>query len=47
MVITDVKLASQLKKDSEFCFAFLWQEHCNSKIPGARLCEYLSITVLF
>ena len=24
IVITDVKLASQLKKDSEFCFSFLW-----------------------
>ena len=47
VVITDVKLASQLKKDSEFCFSFLWQEHYHSKIPGAWLCVYVSITVLF
>ena len=47
VVITDVKLASQLKKDSEFCFSFLWQEHYHSKMPGAWLCEHVSINVLF
>ena len=41
IVTTDVKL------DSEFCFSFLWHEHCHSKIPGAWLREYASITVLF
>ena len=46
-VIIDVKLASWLKKDSEICFSFLWKEHCHSKIPGALLCEYVCITVLF
>ena len=47
MVITGVKLASQLNKDSEFCFSFLWQKHRHSKTPGAWLCVYVSITVLF
>ena len=47
VVITDVKLASQLKKDSEFCFSFLWQEHCHSKISGEWLCQHVSITALF
>ena len=47
IVITDLKLASKLKKDSEFCFSFLWQEHDHSKIPGTSLCVYVSITVLF
>ena len=28
-------------------FPFLWQKHCHSKIPGAWLCMYVSITVLF
>ena len=46
IVITDVKIASK-SKDSEFCFSFLWQEHCHSNIPGAWLCDYVSITVLF
>ena len=41
-VITDVKLASQLRKDSEFCFSFLWQEHCHSKIHGSWLCKYVT-----
>ena len=41
IVTADVKL------DSEFCFSFLWHEHCHSKIPGAWLREYASITVLF
>ena len=47
IVITDIKLASSLRKDSEFCFSFLWQEHYHSKIPGAWLCVYVSIAVLF
>ena len=42
-VITDVKLASQLKKDSEFCFSFPWQEHRHSNIPSAWLCVYYII----
>ena len=42
IVITDVKLAAYLKKDSGFCFSFLWQEHYHSKIPGAWLCVYES-----
>ena len=36
-----------MKKDSEFSFPFLWQEHCHRKIPGAWLRVYVSITVLF
>ena len=44
MVITDITLASQLKKDSEFCFPFLWQERCRSKIPGAWLCVYSQVS---
>ena len=47
MVITNVKLALELKKDSEFCFSFLWQEHYPSKIRCAWLCVYVSISVLF
>ena len=47
IVITDVKLASYLKRDSEFCFSFLWQEHYHSKIPSTWSSMYLSITVLF
>ena len=47
IVITDAKLASKLKKDLEFCFSFLWQEHLNSKVSCAWLCVYVSITVLF
>ena len=43
IVITDFKLASQLKKDLEFCFSFLWQEHLYSKISGAWLCVYASL----
>ena len=45
IVITDVKLALYLKKDLEFCFLFLLQEHLHSKISGAFLCVYVSITV--
>ena len=44
--ITDVKLASHLKKGLEFCFSFPWQEHLHSKISGTWLCVYVSITVL-
>ena len=47
IVITDVKLTSLLKKDSKFCFWFLWQKHCHSNILAAWLCVYVSITVLF
>ena len=47
IVVTDIKLASYLKKDLEFCFSFLLQEHYHSKIPDAWLCVYVSITVLF
>ena len=47
IVITDVKLTSSLKNNSEFCFSFLWQKHCHSKIPDAWLCVYVCITVLF
>ena len=47
IVITDAKLAWLLKKDLEFCFSFIWQEHYHSKIPVAWLCVYVSITVLF
>ena len=47
IVITNVKLASSLKKDLEFCFSLLWQEHYLSKVPGIWLCVYISITVLF
>ena len=45
--ITDVKLASKLKKDSKFCFSILPQEHCHRKSPGAWLWEYVNFTVLF
>ena len=41
IVITDVKLASYFKKTARK------QEHCHSKISGAWLCEYVSVTVLF
>ena len=47
MVITDIKLASWLKKDLEFCFLFIWQEHLHSKSSGAWFCVRVSITVLF
>ena len=47
IVITDVKLALWLKKDSEFSFSFFWQEHYYNKISGAWLCVYVRITVLF
>ena len=46
IVITDAKLASELKEDLEFSFSFLWQEHYHNKIPGAWLCVYVSITIL-
>ena len=36
-----------MKKNLEFCFSFLWQEHFHSKILGAWLCVYVSITALF
>ena len=45
IVITDVSII--VEEDSEFCFSFLWQEHCHGKITGAWLREYVSITVLF
>ena len=47
MVITDIKLASWLKKDLEFCFLFIWQEHLHSTSSGAWFCVRVSITVLF
>ena len=47
IVITDVKLASYLKKDLEFYSSFLWQKHLHSKISGAWLGVYVRITVLF
>ena len=47
IVITDVKLTSQLKKDSQLCSSFSWQRHYHCKVPGAWLCMYVGITVLF
>ena len=32
-----------MKKDSEFCFSFPWQEHRHSNIPSAWLCVYYII----
>ena len=47
ILITDVKLALQLKKDSEFRFTFLRQEHCHSQIPGAWLACMLASLYYF
>ena len=35
------------KEENLKFFSVLWQKHCHSKIPGAWLCMYVSITVLF
>ena len=43
IVTTDVKLASYLKKDSEFCFSFLWQEHCHRSPVHGYACMLASL----
>ena len=44
----DVKQRNQHSKEKKIeFFSFLWQKSCHSTIPGAWLCVYVSITVLF
>ena len=47
IVIIDIELASQMKKDLKFCFSLLWPEQLHSNISGACLSVFVSITVVF